>query len=157
MSEFWSWVKGVLAATSTYVVAQLYPIHDFLRVIIILATLNIIFGWYADTVGWSFKKAFKAFIYLAGYVGLLILIHVLGTMMHIDTEQVTETTSWVTYVMIYFYATNILRNWHFKQPDNQVIALLYWVLTFNIFEKIKYMKDFKEYQEQKQKENEDNE
>lgn len=156
MSEFWNLIKGGLMSVSAYMVSQLYPIHDFLRVIIILATVNIIFGWYADVVGWSFKKAFKAFFYLAGYITLLILILVLGTYMHLEHSAVNEATSWTTWVMIYFYTVNILRNWHNKQPDNQVIALLYWLLTFKIFERIKYLKEFKEYQSNREKENNDN-
>ena len=132
------WVVGVVFS---FLSSLVMPIHDFLTAIMILATLNIIMGALADTY-WSFKKAFKAFIYLGGYLLLLILSVLFGRLMHLVESDVVEFTSWITYVMIWFYTVNIFRNWNIRQPDNKVIAFLYWVVSFKIIEKIKFLKEF---------------
>lgn len=155
ISDLWALLKSVFASSCTYVVSQLYPIHDYLKIIMLFAAINTLCGWYADSIGWSFKKAFKAFYYLAGYIGLLILIYILGLWTHMDEASISEYVSWVTYALLYFYGTNIFRNWHLKQPDNKPIAFLYWVVTFKILENIKYLKDFKEYQEKNKIENDE--
>jgi hypothetical protein len=125
------------------------PIHDFVVAIMVLATINIIMGALADTY-WSFKKAFKAFIYLGGYLLLLILSVLVSKLMHIKHGDTVEFTSWITWVMIWFYIVNILRNWGIRQPDNRVIKFFYWVVSFKIVEKIKFLKEFND----KEKENE---
>ena len=138
---FWTFILSLVSALFN-------PIHDFVLAIIVLATLNIIFGAVADTY-WSFKKAFNAFIYLGGYLLLLILCELVGTLMHISESDTVDFTSWVTWVMIWFYGTNILRNWSVRQPDNKVIAFLYWVVSFKIVEKIKFLKEFNEKEKEK--------
>lgn len=156
INDIWSFMKGVFAGSCTFVASQLYPIHDYLMIIMLFAAINTFWGWHADSMGWSFKKAFKAFYYLAGYIGLLILIFVLGLWTHMDDLTINQYVSWVTYALLYFYGVNILRNWHHKQPDNKPIAFFYWVVTFKIVEKVKHMKEFKEYQEQNKNKEDDN-
>ena len=132
-------MMGTLAAT---LLDFFCPIQNFLLVIAILASINIFFGALADTDKWRFKKAFKAILYLIGYMVLLLLSFTTGILMGQSTEEVADFTSWITWVMIYFYSANILRNWHIKQPDNKVIEFLYWVVTFKIVDKINFLGEF---------------
>ena len=62
--------------------------------------------------------------------------------MHLDGQSIIDFTSWITWVVIYFYGTNILRNWKIIQPKNQVIAILYWVASVKFVEKIKYLSEY---------------
>lgn len=144
MDNILSILKGSAASLLAYATAILYPIHDFYLVIAIMATINIIIGWKADSMKWSFKKAFSAIWYLIGYMALLAISLIVGRLMHLDENEVVKFTSWVTWVMIYFYSANILRNWNIWQPENRTIAFLYWVVTFKIVDKIKYLKEFNE-------------
>ena len=98
----------------------------------------------ADKYRWSSKKGLQSFIYLIGYLFLLALIVIVGKLMHVKQADVSNCTSWVTWVMIWFYGTSIFRNWNIIQPDNKVIAFLYWVVSFKIVEKIKFLKEFNE-------------
>ena len=145
-------MKWLLSAILSLISSLIIPIRDFVFAIMILATLNIILGSISDKY-WSFKKAFHAFIYLGGYLLLLILSVFVGKLMHISEVDTVDFTSWITWVMIWFYSVNIVRNWSVIQPKNKPIQFFYWVLSFKIIEKIKYLKEFNE----KDKENEDNE
>ena len=134
--------RAMLSALTATLLDFFYPIKDFLLVIAVFATVNIIFGALADTDKWRFKKAFKAFIYLIGYMCLLLLSFSTGDFMQQTPETVANFTSWITWVMIYFYAANILRNWNIRQPDNRVIEFLYWVVTFKVIDKIDFLSEF---------------
>lgn len=149
MNDLVSFIKSALASLFTFGIAFFYPIHDFFIVIMILASANIVCGWLADKSGWSFKKAFQAILYLIGYMFLLSLTFVVGILMHQSETSMQNFASWITYVMIYFYIVNILRNWNIRQPENKVIEFLYWVITFKAVERIKYLREFNDYKHNK--------
>ncbi len=134
--------RAMLSALTATLLDFFYPIKDFLIIIAVFATINIIVGSLADTAPWSFKKAFKAFVYLIGYMLLLLLSFGTGVFMKQTPEAVASFTSWITWVMIYFYSANILRNWNIKQPDNKVVEFLYWVVSFKIVDKIEFLSEF---------------
>ena len=136
--------KALLATIITCVLNATMPIRNYLYVIAFLATFNIIVGWIADNWDWQFKKAVKAGVYFGGYIVLLISVSIVGLLMCIEESDVTNIISWITWVMIWFYSTNILKNWKSVQPDNKVILFLYWVLTVKVIDKINYLKEFKE-------------
>ena len=136
-------MKCVFGAFISLVSSLMNPINDFMFAIMVLATINIVMGALADTY-WSFKKAFKAFIYLGGYLSLLILSVLVAKLMHLPESDIISFDSWLTWVMIWFYIVNILRNWGIRQPDNRVIAFFYWVVSFKVIEKIKFLKEFNE-------------
>ena len=138
-------IEGMIAGFFTYCVSLVYPIHDFFKVIMVLATLNIFMGWMADTRSWSFRKAFAAFRYLLIYMILLALTMLIGSWMHLEQGGIIDFASWLTWVMVYFYSTNIFRNLYRKFPESRPIGFLYWVLTFKILEKVNYLKEYKEY------------
>jgi hypothetical protein len=73
---------------------------------------------------------------------LIFLSFGIGKKMHMDDQSIIDFTSWITWVVIYFYTTNILRNWKIIQPKNQVIAILYWVASVKFVEKIKYLSEY---------------
>jgi hypothetical protein len=153
LNGFIDWVSDILKTTLSTVVSfiltLIFPIHDYFLVILILASVNIAMGLIADHGNWQFRKAFNAFIYLFGYLLLLLLTACIGLLMHVKLVKQEEFISWITWVMIYFYVTNILRNWHIRQPDNRVIAFLYWVLSFKIIDKIQILKEFFKYEKSK--------
>ena len=137
--------RGTIGALWISILDFFMPIENFLLVISVLATINIIIGSWADNDKWRFKKAFKAIMYLLGYFALLLLSYFVGVLMNQSPTEVADFTSWITWVMIYFYVVNILRNWHYKQPDNKVIEFLYWVVSFKITDKINYLNEFFKY------------
>lgn len=143
LSTVTSFSRVMLLAAWSYILNSVLSIQNFLAVILILATINIIYGWLADVVNeeeWSFRKALQAGCYLGGYFLLLILTNIIGSLMGVD--NINYYCSWITWVMIYFYSTNILRNWKIIQPNNKVISFLYWVATAKFIKNINYMEDY---------------
>lgn len=142
LDSFFQWLK---VGISTFFVAYIFPNYNYFVAIMIMATINIVFGAWADKY-WSFSKAFRAIRYLIMYLTVLLLIILISVLQRVDIPNRELAVSWITWVMIYFYTVNILRNWNYKQPDNRVISFLYFVFSFKIIDKISYMRDFSEYE-----------
>ena len=131
-----SLIRIVWQGALAFIAMLISPIHDFIIAILILATLNMVFGLAQDHFHFNFKKAFKSFWYLAGYLFLLLLSVLVSELMRIKETEITEIVSWVTWLMIWFYATNIFKNWEEMQPDNDVISIIYHVLSFKMVERL---------------------
>lgn len=119
-----------------------FPIQGFIYAIGILATANIFFGLAADRWDFQFKKAFKAILYLLGYISLLAACFGLGVLMDEEAGDMKDFTKWITYVMVWFYVSNSLKNWNKWQPDNKVIEFLYWVVSFKLVERVNYLGEY---------------
>ncbi len=140
-----SLLKGVWVFLVTLLTNFFQPIHDFLLVVFILFILNFLYGLLSDIsrgVDFSLKKAFQSVWYVVGFMLLLFLSFAIGKKMHLEDSSVVNFTSWITWVVIYFYGTNILRNWKVIQPKNEVVSFLYWVLSVKFVEKIKHLGDY---------------
>lgn len=140
-----SLVKGLWIFLVTLFTNFFHPIHDFLLVVFVLFILNFIYGLLSDILRggeFSLKKAFQSIWYVVGFMLLLFLAFGIGKKMHIDDESVISFTSWITWVVIYFYSINILRNWKEIQPKNEVVSFLYWVLSVKFVEKIKHLGEY---------------
>lgn len=142
-----SFIEAIFTAVTAYLFSLICPIENYLRVIVALAVINIIVGLIADHYRFRFKKAFDAIKHLMGYSAILLMAAGIGELMMGQKENVVEFISWITWVMIYFYIANILRNWNQVQPENKVVKFLYWVFSFKVVENIKYLKEYTEYQE----------
>lgn len=143
LNDFFQWLK---VAGSTFVMAYVFPNYNYFTAIMVMATINIVFGAWADEK-WSFAKAFKAIRYFIMYLLALLLIILISVLQRVDIPNQELAISWITWVMHYFYTVNILRNWKIKQPDNRVVAFLFFVMSLKVVDKIKYMKDFSEYEQ----------
>ena len=116
------------------------PIQNVLLLLFGAFLFNIILGLAADIHAhkqhFSLKKAFEAILQLTFYTSLLIFIrngaHLLG-----DNAMGEFGVKWVTYVVDYFYLTNILRNTILIFPKNKAIAFMYKFLTTEMMNRIK--------------------
>lgn len=138
-------IRSLCIFVVTGFMAFFQPIQDFLIVIAILFFFNYILGWGADMLkkkDWSLKKSLDAIWQLVAFFLLLFLSFGVGRKMHIDEKALIDFASWLTWVIIYFYATNILRNWKNIQPKNDVVSLIYWVVTVQFVKNIKYLNEF---------------
>jgi len=150
-------IKSAWIAILGYLSSLIIPINDFIIVILVLATFNILFGLAQDKYHFEFKKAIKSLWHLAGYLFVLLLSVFVATMLHIGDYAFTEVLAWVTGIMVWFYATNIFKNWNLMQPENKVISIIYYVLSFKIIEHLKWVKDWQENEDNKKKERGDSE
>lgn len=140
-----SLLKGLWVFLVTLMTNFFQPIHDFLLVVFILFILNFLYGLLSDIskgIDFSLKKAFQSVWYVVGFMLLLFLSFAIGKKMHLEDSSVVAFSSWITWVVIYFYGTNILRNWKVIQPQNEVVSFLYWVLSVKFIEKIKHLGEY---------------
>ena len=142
-------LRGMVAGLATILTSTLLPIHNFMYVIAGLAMLNMVVGWIADQLDFKMRKALKSGVYLGGFFILLMITFSIGKLMGVQDEA-TNVTSWITWVMIWFYAIKILKNWKQIQPDNTVVAILYYVVAIEFIKRIKYLSDFQEHEKNNQ-------
>ena len=97
---------------------------------------------------WSFRKAFCFFRDAAVYFFMVASIYLLG---HLKGEEqaAVQCVSFMIYVAIYFYGTNILRNARMITREEstlfKVLDFLYYVFSLKIMEHSNYLKDYFEY------------
>lgn len=142
MQDVASWLKAIILASITAVIDYYAPVHNFLTVILVLATFDILAGILADNGDWKKNKFLKAFLYLGLYGLFVLLFYWLGIMMEQEQESVKSFTAWLSWVFNYYYVTNILRNLNIKFPDSKPIAFLYWVITIKFISNISFLEEF---------------
>ncbi len=141
-------VKVFLASFFANIASLLFPIRNDIFGLIMLFTLNFVIGLLADLSNrreWSFKKAFQLFRDAAIYFVLVASIYLLG---HIKGEDATavQCVSFLIYIAIYFYGTNILRNARMITQHGstlfRILDFLYYVLSLRIMEHFSYLKGY---------------
>lgn len=145
------WMKTLLLAGFTSFMQYYAPINHFFYVIMVLATIDIVAGIGADRGKWEKKKFFYAFFILILYLLIILLSYWVGETMKQSQDSVISFSSWITWLMIYYYVRNSLRNMHAMFPHSEVIAFLHWALTMKFINKITFLEEF---QKSKQKEKE---
>lgn len=141
-------VKVFVASFFANIASLLFPIRNDIFGLIMLFTLNFVIGLLADLSNrreWSFKKAFQLFRDAAIYFVLVASIYLLG---HIKGEDATavQCVSFLIYIAIYFYGTNILRNARMITQHGstlfRILDFLYYVLSLRIMEHFSYLKGY---------------
>lgn len=144
MQEF----KYVLCSLISGVFSLLFPIKDFMAAMLIVFFLNYIFGWIAGMVHgekWSFKKSMVFFYHCTIFFVLTASLYITGHFMHNDGE-VLGVVKALCGVAIWFYATNIARNWQLMLVEgttmHHVAGFVYYILTLKMVDKIPYLGEY---------------
>ena len=144
-------LKLVIASLFANIAGLLFPIKDDMFGLVLLFLLNFIAGMLADLSNhreWSFRKAFCFFRDAAVYFFMVASIYLLG---HLKGEEqaAVQCVSFMIYVAIYFYGTNILRNARMITREEstlfKVLDFLYYIFSLKIMEHSNYLKDYFEY------------
>lgn len=142
LDNFCKFMKPVILFVITGIVSVFSPLHDVLFALFLSFLFNIITGIIADVhvnkEDFKISKAFDAIIHLTFYIALVYFIYNISVSLG-DAESGRVGVKWATYIVVYFYLTNILRNASKVYPKNQTISFLYMVLTTQIFSKLKDM------------------
>lgn len=136
------------ASLCANIAAFLFPLRNEIFGLIFLFSVNFLFGLLADICNqrdWSFKKAFRLFRDAAVYFTMVASIYLLG---YLKGEEVAtmQCVSFLTYVAIYFYGTNILRNARMITQEQstlfRILDFLYYVLSLRIVKRSDYLKGY---------------
>ena len=147
----------IFASLLANIAGLLFPIRNDIFGLVLLFSLNFVVGLFADLSNhrdWSFKKAFCFFRDAAVYFVMVASMYVLG---HLKGEEqaAVHCVSFMIYVAIYFYGTNILRNARMLTQEHstlfRILDFLYYVLSFKIVGKYGYLKSYMESYEKDKK------
>lgn len=144
MEEF----KYVLCSLISGVFSLLFPIRDFMTAMLVVFGLNYLFGWIAGMVNgerWSLKKSMVFFYHCTIFFALAAALFITGHFLHNEGETLGVVKA-LCGVAIWFYATNIARNWQLMlvkdTPMWKIAGFVYYVLTLKMVDKIPYLGEY---------------
>lgn len=145
-------LKLVITTLLANVAGLLFPIKDDIYGLVLLFSINFLVGMLADACNrkeWSFRKAFCFFRDAAIYFVMVASIYLLGYLKG-EEEVAVHCVSFMIYVAIYFYGTNILRNARMLTSERStlfvVLNFLYYLFSLRVIEKNDSLKDFFEHE-----------
>lgn len=143
-------VRFLFATALANIAGLLMPIKNDIYGLVLLFTLNFVIGMLADVCNhreWSFKKAFRFFRDAAIYFGMILSIYLLGCFKG-EERAAVHCVSFMIYLAIYFYGTNILRNARMITNDRstmfRILDFLYYLLSLRVLEQNTLLKDYVE-------------
>lgn len=137
-----NWLKTMLIACLSKTMNFFAPIENFFVVIMVLATVDMFCGLAADKGEFRKSKFFRSVIYLGVYILIVSASYWIGFMMEHNESDTKGFVSWITWVMIWFYSTNSLKNTGKIFPDNRVVAFLYWVAAVKFIRNVNFLEEF---------------
>ena len=145
-------LKLFVATLLANVAGILFPIRNEIYGLVLLFTMNFVVGMLADVCNrreWSFRKAFRFFRDAAIYFVMVASIYLLGYFKS-EEEVAVHCVSFMIYVAIYFYGTNILRNARMLTNERStlfaILNFLYYLLSLRVLEKSESLKGYFEYE-----------
>lgn len=147
-------LRIIAASLAANVVGLMFPIKNDIFGLVLLFTVNFIVGLLADVCNrreWSFRKAFRFFRDSGIYFAMVACIYLLGYLKG-EEEAAVHCVSFMIYVAIYFYGTNILRNARMITNEHstlyRVLSFLYYILSLKMLERNRCLKEYIDYEKQ---------
>ena len=145
-------LKIVTASLVANVVGLLFPIWNDIFGLVLLFTANFVVGLLADVCNrreWSFRKALCFFRDAGIYFAMVACIYLLGYFKG-EERAAVQCVSFMIYVAIYFYGTNILRNARLITNERstlyRVLDFLYYILSLKVLERSNCLKNYMDYE-----------
>lgn len=138
-----------LSGWLTTLLLYFFPLEGLVIAISIAFVLNFSFGIVAGVVvqgeGINFKKALLAFSEVAIYLVILTCFFTIGDKMN-GTISVFQALSVLTWAWIYFYSSNLSKNFVRLFPGSRGFKFLFYVLNLEFLKKVPYLKNFEEHE-----------
>lgn len=145
-------LRIVTASLVANVVGLMFPIRNDIFGLVLLFTANFVVGLLADVCNhreWSFRKAFCFFRDAGIYFAMVACIYLLGYFKG-EERAAVHCVSFMIYVAIYFYGTNILRNARLITNERStlysVLNFLYYIFSLKVLERSGYLKEYINYE-----------
>ena len=140
-------LRFVTASVIANVVGLLFPIWNDIFGLVLLFTVNFVVGLLADVCNhreWSFRKAFSFFRDAGIYFAMVACIYFLGYLKG-EERAAVHCVSFMIYVAIYFYGTNIMRNARMITNEHstlyRVLNFLYYIFSLRMLERTSSLKE----------------
>lgn len=140
------------------IAAYLKPIEGELFSMFVIFFTNFAFGYVSGMVkgeDFSLKKALVCIGHATVFFVLCAAIYVIGRAKGQMTGA-AQCVSFITYVVIYFYGLNVLKNckkiFVERTAPWYVVSFLYFILRFKFIEKIPYLAEYLDTEKKKKDE-----
>ena len=151
-------IKCYLLGTVWTIMSLLVPIADFMKAMLLLFLLNLVFGIVAAKFNkeeWSWKKFGMFFVCCAVFFVTVAALFIIGHYMH-SQEQALFCVKWVCIAATFLFMTNILKNIRNilvpGTPWYRLADLGYYALSMGFVEKFPIYKKYQEYANNKDNE-----
>lgn len=141
-------IRTFIVSIITGLAAYFSPIEGEFQVLFILFSVNFIAGLLAgilvDNDKFRFKKAFRCISELTCLMLFISAMYSIGERKN-DIAGILQLVSFVTYVVVWFYTQNILRNLKslFKTGTmHMVCAFLYYIVSVEFVKRIPYLQEY---------------
>lgn len=141
-------IKNVIVGILIAILAYLEPIEGELKTLFLVFFLNFLFGYLSGMVkgeDFDLKKALMCIGHAAIFFVLCAAVLAVGKF-KTQMSGAVQCVSFISYLVIYFYGLNILRNLKkiFKEGTApwHVVNTLYFILRFKFIEHIPYLKEY---------------
>lgn len=148
MMNYLEQFKYVICSIISGMLSLFFPIRDFMYAMLIVFTLNYIFGVVAGLKHgerWDLKKSMVFFYHCAVFFVMTASIFLTGYFLHAGAETLGVVKA-LCGVAIWFYATNIVRNWRMMLIENttmwKMAGFVYYVLTLKVIDKIPFLNEY---------------
>ena len=128
--------------------AYFSPIHGEIESLLIIFAFNFVAGLLSDLLvnkeRFRYKKAMRCFFEFTCMMVFISAMFSIGERKN-DTEGVLQIVSFVTYVVIWFYTQNILRNLKLlfkKGTMNHIFSFLHYIVSVEFVKRIPYLVDY---------------
>lgn len=151
-------IKDIVVGVVLALLAYLKPIEGELSSLMIVFTLNFIFGYLSGMIAkgenFELKKAVVCIGHATVFFVLCAAVYAIGRFKG-QMEGSVQCVSFISYLVLWFYGCNILKNLKqiFKKgtPPWYVVSFLYYLMRFKFIEKIPYLSDYLNYTEKEEK------
>ena len=141
--------RSLLVGITLAVLAFLKPIDGELTSLLLVFFLNFVFGYLSGMIAnredFDLKKALRCGGEATVFFVLCCAIYTIGKVKG-EHQGALQCVSFISYVVIYFYALNILKNlkkiFKYDTPPWYVVAFIYYVLRFKFIEKVPYLTEY---------------
>jgi hypothetical protein len=141
-------IKNIAVSIMLAILAYLEPIQGELQALFLVFFLNFLFGYLSGMVkgeDFSLKKAFVCICHFALFVVICSAVYIIGRLKG-QMAGAVQCVSLITYLILYFYGLNILKNCKKIFKENTapwyVVSTMYFILRFKFIEKIPYLAEY---------------
>lgn len=140
ISDGYNCAKPLIVAAFTWIMSVLSPVWGALVFMFIVFLLNIFIG-VATAVNakgehFSIKKFFAAFKEIILYGVVAIFLYWFGD--NFKQKAIMDTgVTWLTYIVVWGYLTNIFKNSHTLFPKSKPIEIIYLLLSTEVLNRLK--------------------
>lgn len=138
-------IKTTIVTFTSALLAFMQPVENAVNLLLFLFVGNLLVGIFHDIFinrnRFHFKKFIWACVEFLIYVGIVCGIYIIGHFQG-DKDEAQYIIKIISYLFIYAYSTNILKNLLLIRPESIVLKFLYFIISLAFVKRIPYLTEF---------------